>query len=102
MESITIRGKYLLCPACLVPPAVPCTEKVPPDVTYMSCALCCSWIPSWIASSSDSRIKEGIEDINDDSALQMILVIEPKTYKNIDKVAKGDKKVYGFIAQQIR
>jgi hypothetical protein len=60
------------------------------------------WCGSWIASSSDIRIKEDIQDINDDSALQMILAIEPKTYKNIDKVAKGDKKVYGFIAQQIK
>jgi hypothetical protein len=60
------------------------------------------WVGSWVASSSDTRIKEDIEDINDDSALQMILAIEPKTYKYIDKVAKGNKKVYGFIAQQIR
>ena len=60
------------------------------------------WVQSWIATSSDSRIKEDIEDINDDSALQMILAIEPKTYKYIDKVSKGNKKVYGFIAQQIR
>jgi len=60
------------------------------------------WCSSWIASSSDSRIKGDIEDINDDSALHMILGIEPKTYKYVDKVAKGDKKVYGFIAQQIR
>ena len=60
------------------------------------------WVGSWIASSSDTRIKEDIQDINDDSALQMILAIEPKTYKYIDKVAKGDKKVYGFIAQQIK
>ncbi len=62
----------------------------------------------WIAgggsviASSDKRIKEDIEDINDDSALNMILAIEPKTYKYIDKVIKGDCKVYGFIAQQIR
>jgi hypothetical protein len=60
------------------------------------------WVGSWIASSSDSRIKEDIEDINDDTVLNMILAIEPKTYKYIDKVAKGDKKVYGFIAQQIK
>ena len=32
----------------------------------------------------------------------MILAIEPKTYKYIDKISKGDKKVYGFIAQQVR
>ena len=60
------------------------------------------WCGSWIASSSDARIKEDIQDINDDSALQMILAIEPKTYKYIDKVEKGVKKVYGFIAQQIK
>ena len=60
------------------------------------------WCQSWITSSSDTRIKEDIEDINDDSALQMILAIEPKTYKYVDKIAKGDNKVYGFIAQQIR
>ena len=52
--------------------------------------------------SSDSRIKEDIQDINDDNALQSILSIEPKTYKYVDKLEKGDKKVYGFIAQQIR
>jgi hypothetical protein len=55
-----------------------------------------------LLASSDSRIKEDIQDINDDTALQSILAIEPKTYKYIDKVVKGDKKVYGFIAQQIR
>ena len=56
----------------------------------------------FIASSSDVRIKHEIEDINDDSALQMILAVEPKTYKYLDKLAMGNKKVYGFIAQQIK
>jgi hypothetical protein len=55
-----------------------------------------------VIASSDSRIKEDIQDINDDGALQSILAIEPKTYKYIDKVIKSNKKVYGFIAQQIR
>ena len=32
----------------------------------------------------------------------MILAIQPKTYKYIDDKTKGDKKVYGFIAQQIK
>jgi hypothetical protein len=62
--------------------------------------------PFWAAGNfiqnSDSRIKEDIQDINDDSALQMILSIEPKTYKYIDKINKGYNTVYGFIAQQIR
>jgi len=60
------------------------------------------WSTSVFLASSDSRIKEEIEDINDYNALQSILSIEPKTYKYVDKIERGDKKVYGFIAQQIR
>uniref|UniRef100_A0A6C0LLR4 Peptidase S74 domain-containing protein n=1 Tax=viral metagenome TaxID=1070528 RepID=A0A6C0LLR4_9ZZZZ len=60
------------------------------------------WCTTTFFSSSDVRIKEEFQDINDDNALQSILSIEPKTYKYIDKVTKGDIKVYGFIAQQIR
>jgi hypothetical protein len=60
------------------------------------------WITDYYAISSDSRIKEDIQDIIDDTALQSILSIEPKTYKYVDKLQRGDKKVYGFIAQQIR
>jgi hypothetical protein len=52
-------------------------------------------------STSDNRIKEDIQDINDDNALQLLLAIEPKTYKYIDKVALNKGKVYGFIAQQV-
>lgn len=53
-----------------------------------------------IISSSDARIKMNISDINDDSALQKIMSIEPKTYDYINPAKKH--KVYGFIAQQIR
>ena len=60
------------------------------------------WCTSFFLASSDSRIKEDIQDINDDDALNKLLAIEPKTYKYVDKIAKGDKKVYGFIAQQVR
>jgi hypothetical protein len=60
------------------------------------------WSTSAFFVSSDIRIKEDIQDINDDNALQSILSIEPKTYKYIDKIERGDKKVFGFIAQQIR
>jgi hypothetical protein len=60
------------------------------------------WSTLYFMVSSDSRIKEDIEDINDDTALQSILSIEPKTYKYVDKLERGDKRVYGFIAQQIR
>ena len=60
------------------------------------------WSTHYYMTSSDIRIKEDIQDILDDTALQSILSIEPKTYKYVDKLNRGDKKVYGFIAQQIR
>jgi len=60
------------------------------------------WCTINFVTSSESCNKEDIQDINDDTALQSILSIEPKTYKYVDKLQRGDKKVYGFIAQQIR
>jgi hypothetical protein len=69
-----------------------------------------------VASSSDTRIKKNILDINDDSALQKILNIEPKTYDYIDndkntvpsdlsgQPGPPDQsgRIYGFIAQQVK
>jgi len=56
-----------------------------------------------LTNPSDSRIKKDIEDINDDTALNKILLIQPTTYNYIDiERNKGFGKVYGFIAQQIR
>ena len=43
-------------------------------------------------------IKGDIQDMNDDSALQSIIAIEPKTY--IEKLERGDKKVCGFIEKK--
>ena len=43
-----------------------------------------------------------IKDIDDDSALQKILLLQPKAYENIDKFNKGNGNVYGFISQQIK
>jgi len=71
-------------------------------------ADCCAkfngsiWATSWIGASSDTRIKQNIQDLDDTDALNMILAIEPKKYEYVDKIEKGDNKVYGFIAQQIR
>jgi hypothetical protein len=59
------------------------------------------WVKSFVGSSSDKRIKKNIVDIDDDSALQKIRAIQPKTYNYIDS-ARGTEKVYGFIAQQIK
>jgi len=73
--------------------------------TYNISGICAKfnasiWSTANIISSSDNRIKEDILDINDDNALNLISAIEPKTYKYIDNIEKGDKKVYGFIAHK--
>ena len=47
----------------------------------------------WIASVCDERIKRYIDDINDDTALNQILAIQPKTYIYIDIVKRGNEKV---------
>jgi hypothetical protein len=60
------------------------------------------WCKSKFTTSSDIRIKNNIKDIDDDTALQKILQIQPKTYEYIDKVERGNDIVYGFIAQQIK
>jgi hypothetical protein len=53
-------------------------------------------------NASDIRIKKDVNDIDDDGALQKILKIQPKTYKYIDVLTRGDSVIYGFIAQQIK
>jgi len=60
------------------------------------------WCKGTVLSTSDVRIKKNIQDIDDDSALQKLLTIEPKIYNYIDEIERGTNKVYGFIAQQIK
>ena len=63
------------------------------------------WTSGNVISSSDERIKTNIRDLQDDSALQMILNIQPKKYNYIDLQARGSSagaEIYGFIAQQIK
>ncbi len=63
------------------------------------------WIGHYkpLYNQSDRRIKRDIEEINDDDALNKILLIKPTTYYYIDETRnKGNDKVYGFIAQQIK
>jgi len=60
------------------------------------------WTAGYLNYSSDQRIKKNIQDIEDDSALQLILKVQPKTYNYIDVVERGNETVYGFIAQQIK
>ena len=52
---------------------------------------------------SDRRIKRDIEEINDDDALNKILLVQPTTYNYRDEARnKGNGKVYGCIAQKIK
>jgi hypothetical protein len=52
---------------------------------------------------SDRRIKRDIIEINDETALNMLLLIQPTTYYYRDESRNnGNGKVYGFIAQQIK
>jgi len=77
------------------------------------------WTTGNVISSSDERIKMNIKDLQDDTALQMILNIQPKTYNYIDMRGRSDEQtapmntqanaanaakvpIYGFIAQQIK
>jgi len=53
-------------------------------------------------SHSDSRIKTNITDVVDDTALQKLRLLQPKTYTYKDTVSRGTNRVYGFIAQEIK
>ncbi len=57
---------------------------------------------SQFTTSSDKRIKTNIQELYDPQCLTMINAIEPKTYEYIDTASRGNNKVYGFIAQQVR
>lgn len=50
---------------------------------------------------SDERIKKDISMIDDGSALQTLRKVEPKKYKYRDPT-RGDKEVFGFIAQDVQ
>ena len=52
-------------------------------------------------ASSDERIKKEIQDVEDDECLVKLRQLEPKTYKYRDVVERGDKRVFGFIANSV-
>jgi hypothetical protein len=60
------------------------------------------WCKANSKASSNIRIKKDIEDIDDVSALEKILQIQPKTYKYIDTLFKKSHNVIRFIAQKFK
>ena len=53
-------------------------------------------------ATSDKRIKNNILDISDNEALKTFRKLQPKTYEYVDKIRKGNHRVFGFIAQEVR
>jgi hypothetical protein len=51
---------------------------------------------------SDTRIKTDIAEIQDGNALHKLRLIEPHEYNYVDKETRGDHRVFGFLAQQVR
>jgi hypothetical protein len=60
------------------------------------------WVSVGQSYSSDERIKTNINDISDGESLNILRLITPKTYNYIDATRRGNKRVYGFIAQDIQ
>jgi hypothetical protein len=59
-------------------------------------------VANWIGFKSDRRIKKNIEDIDDGDALKILRKIPVRYYNYIDEVSKGNQKVAGFIAQEVK
>lgn len=75
--------------------------------TFTDCALRVNGSiisTSWIASSSSIKIKKDVEDLDDTECLNKLLLLQPKKYRYIDESKNFDpnKKVYGFIAEEVK
>ena len=49
----------------------------------------------------DERIKENIRDFTSNEATEKLKLVRPRQYEFIDKVERGDKTEYGFVAQEL-
>jgi len=52
-------------------------------------------------AQSDKRIKENIVDVEDHQALDLLRQLKPKKYQYKDKVSRGSREVFGFLAQEV-
>ena len=59
---------------------------------------------SWFGSQSSIKIKKDVEDLDDTECLNKLLLLQPKKYRYIDESKNFDpnKKVYGFIAEEVK
>ena len=73
----------------------------PPNLAF-GLVLHNSIICDTIVVKSDERIKDNIRDINDETALKQLRLIQPKIYGFKDKYEKGNLETIGYIAQQIK
>jgi hypothetical protein len=62
------------------------------------------WVKSaFVLLSSDSRIKKDVEELDDGECLNKLLALKPVKYSYIDNTRNIEgKKVYGFIAQDVK
>ena len=60
------------------------------------------WSAMYIMANSDRRIKENIEDVPDNQALEMLRNIPCRYYEYKDKLGRGSYKTIGFIAQEVK
>ena len=65
---------------------------------YFNSHIACSELQVY----SDERIKENIEEVDDTSSLQKLRDINLVSYNYKDRLKKGDGRVIGFIAQQVK
>ena len=79
------------------------TSNIVTSTTFPTSIYSVNWVrsSSGFVVSSDSRIKEDIIDVNDQSALEILRQLQPKTYSYVDKITRGEERVYGFIAQEV-
>ena len=73
----------------------------PPNIAFglvMQRSILCDTI----VVTSDERIKDNIRDINDETALKQLRLIQPKIYGFKDKYEKGNIETIGYVAQQIK
>jgi len=76
--------------------------------TYFTDLVCkfngSTWTTSWIGASSSIKIKQDIEELDDAECLNKLLQLRPVKYRYIDitKNFHETKKVYGFIAEEVK